>query len=100
MTRIEYKIVYSSEMCLQDTNYLLSMLIPEPKDPTNDIDVYLQLLIDEINDLWLHDTLTYDASKKENFQIHATIRLTINDLPTYDNLCGWDTYKQLACSIC
>lgn len=31
----------SAVTCLQDTNYILSMLIPGPKAPTNDIDVYL-----------------------------------------------------------
>lgn len=39
------------EMCLKDTNYLLSMLIPRPNAPKNDIDIYLQLLVDEINKL-------------------------------------------------
>lgn len=42
------------------------MLIPVPKNPTNDIDVYLQPLIDELGDLCLDGTLTYDdASIKE-----------------------------------
>lgn len=56
--------------CLKVTNYLFSMLIPVPKAPTNDVDVYLQPLIDELNDMWLDCALTYEAYKKEKFQIH------------------------------
>lgn len=55
---IPYKI--APETSLKDTNYLLLMLIPVPKNPTNDIDVYLQPLIDELGDLCLDGTLTYD----------------------------------------
>lgn len=90
----------SPETCLKDTNYLLSMLIPGPKAPTNDIDVYLQPLIDELKDLWENGARTYDASKKENFQMYAAIIWTINDLPAYANLSGWATYGKLACPVC
>lgn len=41
----------SPYMCLKDTNYLFSLLIHGPKAPTNDIDAYLQVLVDELTDL-------------------------------------------------
>lgn len=88
------------EVCLKDTNYVLSMLIPGPKAPVNDIDVYLQPLIEELNELWSNGVLTYDADKKENFQMRAAVLWTINDLPAYANLSGWATYGNLACPIC
>ncbi|GLT27903.1 hypothetical protein SLA2020_028700 [Shorea laevis] len=39
-------------MGMKDSYLMLFMLIPGPKAPTNDIDVYLQPLIDELEDLW------------------------------------------------
>ncbi|KAL0313050.1 UNVERIFIED_CONTAM: hypothetical protein Sradi_5704300 [Sesamum radiatum] len=37
-----------SWMCMKDPFLLLAMLIPGPKSPGNNIDVYLQPLIDEL----------------------------------------------------
>lgn len=57
-------------------------------------------LINELNDLWEHGALTYGALKKENIQLHATILLTINDLPAYGNLSEWATYETLTYLVC
>ena len=39
----------------------MSMLILGPKSPGNNIDVYLQPLIEELKDFWLKDVETWDA---------------------------------------
>ena len=36
-------------MCMKQTFFMLSLLIPGPTAPGNDIDIYLQPLIDELN---------------------------------------------------
>ena len=76
------------------------MLIPRPKSPGNDIDVYLQPLIDELKQLWEHGVETYDASLEHNFRLHATVLWTINDFPAYAVLSGWSTKGELACPSC
>ena len=38
-------------MCMKQTFFMLSLLILGPTAPGNDIDIYLQSLIDELNDL-------------------------------------------------
>ena len=43
------------------------MLIPGPKSPGNNIDVYLQPLIDELKELWEKGVETWDAKVKKNF---------------------------------
>lgn len=53
------------------------MLIPGPKSPGNNIDVYLQPLIDELKELWSNGVLTWDARKKENFRMRAALLWTI-----------------------
>ena len=40
----------------------MSLLIPSPMNPENDIDVYLQPLIEELKELWEKGIVTYDAS--------------------------------------
>jgi hypothetical protein len=42
------------------------MLIPGPKSPGQNIDVYLLPLIDELYDLWINGIETWDAKEKKN----------------------------------
>ncbi|XP_050915202.1 uncharacterized protein LOC127130179 [Lathyrus oleraceus] len=62
---------------------MLSLLIPGPQSPGNDIDVYLQPLIEELKKLWELGVDTYDASKNQTFKIRATLLWTISDYPGY-----------------
>jgi hypothetical protein len=38
-------------MCMKASNLILSLLIPEPTALGNEIDVYLQPLVDDLNEL-------------------------------------------------
>jgi len=87
-------------MCMKDPYFIMSTLIPGPKAPGNDIDVYLQPLIDELKELWDNGVQTYDASMKEMFQLYVSILWTINDFPAYGNLSGWSTKGKFACPCC
>ncbi|XP_019255076.1 PREDICTED: uncharacterized protein LOC109233657 [Nicotiana attenuata] len=70
-----------------------------PKCPDNDIDVYLQPMIEELKELW-EGAETYDAYSKSNFMMRAAIMWTINDFPAYGNLSGWSTKGKFACPCC
>ncbi|XP_009801929.2 uncharacterized protein [Nicotiana sylvestris] len=70
-----------------------------PKCPGNDIDVYLQSMIEELKELW-DEVETYDAYSKSNFLMRVAIMWTINDFPAYGNLSGWSTKGKLACPGC
>ncbi|XP_015165497.1 uncharacterized protein [Solanum tuberosum] len=87
-------------MCMKQPYCYLSLLIPGPKAPGNDIDVYLEPLIDELRELWYYGVDTFDASRKENFCMRAALLWTINDFPAYANLSGWSTKGALACPSC
>ena len=39
-------------LCMKSSSFILSTIIPGPTSPGNDIDVYLQPLIQELNELW------------------------------------------------
>lgn len=87
-------------LCMKQPFILLSLLIPGPTAPGNNIDVYLEPLIDELKDLWVDGLTTYDASTKQNFQMRAALLWTISDFPGYANLSGWSTKGRLACPSC
>ncbi|XP_057748109.1 uncharacterized protein LOC130967309 [Arachis stenosperma] len=86
-------------ICMKPTSFLLSMIIPGPKMPGNDIDVYLQPLIDELKQLW-DGVETYDANEKKTFKMYAALMWTISDFPGLGNLSGWNTYGGRACPTC
>ncbi|KAL4296016.1 hypothetical protein GQ457_12G008530 [Hibiscus cannabinus] len=75
------------------------MIIPGEKGPGNDIDIYLQTLIEELRQLWV-GVQTFDVLKKENFNLRAALLWTINDFPAYANLSGWSTKGRYTCPCC
>jgi len=87
-------------LCMKPEYTMLSLLIPGPQSPGNDIDVYLQPLIQDLRDLWEFGVETYDVSKNEKFQMHAALLWTISDYPGYVMLSGWSTKGRLACACC
>ncbi|XP_062020749.1 uncharacterized protein LOC133737149 [Rosa rugosa] len=87
-------------LCMKKPYMLLSLIIPGPKAPGNDIDVYLAPLIDELKSLWEVGIETYDVHAKESFTMRAALLWTINDFPAYANLSGWSTKGYKACPNC
>ena len=85
---------------MKQPNFILSLLIPGPKGPGMNLDVYMQPLVEELKELWEIGVKTFDACKKESFQMRAAIMWTINDFPAYANLSGWSTRGQYACPCC
>ena len=87
-------------MCMKSEYSILSLLIPGPRSPGNDIDIYLQPLINELKLLWDSGVETYDASRNETFQMRAALMWTISDFPAYAMLSGWSTKGKFACPCC
>jgi hypothetical protein len=51
-------------MCMKDPVMFLTAIILGPKNSKHKVDIYLQLLIDELSKLWSEGVPTYDISKK------------------------------------
>ncbi|XP_004301612.1 PREDICTED: uncharacterized protein LOC101300922 [Fragaria vesca subsp. vesca] len=77
-----------------------SLLISGPKQPGNDIDVYLEPLIDDLKLLWAGVSGVYDAVKNEIFTLRAILFWIINDFPAYGNLSGSIVKGYHGCPIC
>ena len=85
---------------MKEHNIFLTLVIPGPRHPGRNIDVYLRPLVDELRVLWSNEIRTYDVSKKHNFVMKPALMWTISDFPAYGMLSGWSTHGKLACPYC
>ena len=58
---------------MKDHNIFLILVIPGPRHPDRNIDVYLRLLVNELKLLWFVGICTFDALKKQNFVMKAAL---------------------------
>ena len=69
-------------LCMKRKFIMMPVLIPGPKQPGNDIDVYLKPLIDDLLLLWKEEGVgMWDAHAEEHF-----------------NLCAFRNNQRLACT--
>ncbi|XP_013694784.2 uncharacterized protein LOC106398827 [Brassica napus] len=88
------------DLCMKKENIMLSLLIPDPQQPGNSIDVYLEPLIDDLNSLWSIGEITYDALTRSTFTLRAMLLWTISDFPAYGNLAGCKVKGKMGCPLC
>ncbi|KAI3520702.1 hypothetical protein L1887_10152 [Cichorium endivia] len=78
----------------------LPVIIPGRKNPGQNLDVFLQPLVKELKMLFEYGIETYDAHRRDNFQMRAVLLWTVSDFPAYAMLSGWSTKGNLACPYC
>ncbi|XP_074378202.1 uncharacterized protein LOC141719728 [Apium graveolens] len=86
-------------LCMKRKYIMLCLLISGPTEPGNDIDVFLQPLIEDLQELW-RGKQVYDAYKQENFLLRGILLWTISDYPALGNLSGNVIKGYNACTIC
>ena len=69
------------------------------KAPGNDIDIYLQPLVQGLELLW-EGVNIFDAFRREFFNLKGALICTVSDFPTYSNLSGWSNKGYNACLWC
>ena len=87
-------------LCMKRKFVMLTLLISGPKQPGNDIDVYLAPLIDDLKMLWETGVIIEDAFRGDSCTLRAMLMWTINDFPAYGNLCGCVVKGHKGCPIC
>nr|GFD20780.1 hypothetical protein [Tanacetum cinerariifolium] len=71
-----------SWLCMKESSFMLTLLIPGPKSPGKDIDVYLRPLIEDVKVLWNRKGIeTIDVASGQKFNMRAMVLWTINDFP-------------------
>ncbi|XP_074347059.1 uncharacterized protein LOC141719289 [Apium graveolens] len=80
---------------------MLTILVSGPHEPGNDVDIYLQPLIDDLKKLWEEgEPNVYDAYTKSYFSLKAILLWTINDFPAYGNLSECVNKGYMCCPVC
>ncbi|KAI3778420.1 hypothetical protein L2E82_07700 [Cichorium intybus] len=87
-------------LCMKETSFMLSLLIPGPKSPGKDMDVFLRPLVEELKQLWQTGVRTKDAATNTFFTMKAALLWTINDYPARSSLSGWSGQGYKACPTC
>jgi len=87
-------------MSMKPKYFMLPLLVPCLTFPGNDIDIYLQPLVDELQDLWEFGLEIYDAFRQESFNMQVALMWIVRDFPAYFMLSGWKTKGRFACPSC
>ena len=75
-------------------------MIVGPRQPGNDIEVYLISLIEDLTKLWEDGVDVWDGNLQQTFRLRAMVFCTLNDYPTYGNLSGYSVKGHHTCPIC
>lgn len=70
------KLQLAPWLSLKSEYLMLSLLIPCPASPSNNIDIYLNILIDDLKDLWSDRLESYDKYRDQTFQMRAALTWT------------------------
>ncbi|XP_071685419.1 uncharacterized protein [Lolium perenne] len=85
--------------CMDQSNFMLRMLIPGPSSPGKDFDVFMEPLMEELQELW-KGVKSYDANSPDKFDLRAAILWCIHDYPALHTLSGRATTGYQACVRC
>ena len=91
---------FPPSMCMKQSNFILSFLIPGKHAPGHNMDVYFQPLIEDLLHMFVNGVRTYDPSKGEHFQLHAAVLWTITDFLGLGYVYGCVTSGEAACPDC
>ncbi|XP_021718897.1 uncharacterized protein LOC110686603 [Chenopodium quinoa] len=86
-------------LCMKRKYIMLSLLISGPKQPGNDIDVYLEPLLEDLRLLWDKGVPMFDAHTSTNFTLRTMIFCTVSDFPAYGNLSWYKVRGKKPCPI-
>nr|GEX71612.1 hypothetical protein [Tanacetum cinerariifolium] len=88
-------------LCMKVSSFMLTLLIPGPKSPGKDIDVYLRPLIEHLKVLWDQKGVeTIDVASGQKLNMRAMVLWTINDFSARSSLSGWSGQGYKACPTC
>ncbi|KAL0401778.1 UNVERIFIED_CONTAM: hypothetical protein Slati_4207700 [Sesamum latifolium] len=87
-------------MCLSSEYKFLTMAIHDSSNPKRLIDIYLDPLIEELQNLWHVGVMARDNAKDETFMMRAALMWIENDLPGYGMASGWSSAGVIRCPVC
>jgi hypothetical protein len=65
-------------VCMEESNFMMALLIPGPSSPSKDFDVFMEPLIEELIDLW-KGVDVFNVVSHEKFKLHVAVLWCIYD---------------------
>jgi hypothetical protein len=84
---------------LKEGFIFLALIIPGPKEPKKQMNIFLQLLFEELKKLW-QGVDAYNSHLKSRFNLRAAYLWSIHDYLRYDKFVGWCVHGRLNYPIC
>src|SRR6266508_2835659 len=85
---------------MQRKNIFVSLIIPGLEYPGKNLSVFMQPLVDDLEDSWVNGTQTYDRDTRTNFEMRVWFHYSMHDLPAFALFCGWCTHRKMPCPVC
>jgi len=85
--------------CMEESNFMMALLIPGPTCLGKDFDVFLEPLVEDLLELWA-GVRAYDAITGKMFKLRAAVLWCIHDYPALSTLSGRTTKGYFACTHC
>ena len=80
---------------------MMLVLIQDPRQPVNDINVYPRPLAEELLQLWHEEGVpVWDEHEQKEFNLRGLLFVTINDWPALSNISGQSNKGYNACTHC
>jgi hypothetical protein len=87
------------DKCLKEGFIFLALVILSPKELKKQMNIFLQLLFEELKKLW-SGVDAYDSHLKCRFNLRDAYQWSIHDYLGYDKFVGWCVHGRLNCPIC
>jgi hypothetical protein len=89
----------SPNKCLKVGFIFLALVIPGPKEPKNQMNIFLHPLMEELKELWQWVD-AYGSHLKYQFNLRAAYLWSIHDYLAYGKFVGWCVHGRLNCPVC
>jgi hypothetical protein len=85
--------------CLKEEFMFLALVIPGPKEPKKQMNIFLRPMMEELKELW-QGVDAYDSHLKCQFNLRAPYLWSIQDYLAYGKFVDWCVHGQLNCPVC
>jgi hypothetical protein len=89
----------SLALFLKYDHMFLCLIVPGPDNLGPQLNVMMQMLIEELKQLWV-GVEAYDYHKKQKFNLREAYLWPIHDFLAYGIFSGWCVHGNLTCPIC
>jgi hypothetical protein len=85
--------------CMEESNFMMTMLIPGPASPGKDFGMFLEPLVEDLLELW-SSVRAYDGLSVKMINLHAAVLWCIHNYLALSTLSGRTTKGYFACIHC